>query len=134
MTTAALFAGFHRDAPTPALGRWRWALAGVVVGAAALVWVGLLVDPYVVHRLSTMAAVPAVAVVVGLVHLLRRGGPVGALAIGVWIAALLPVEVLYTGLSGEGYGPLVVAMVPTCAVLLVVGLRELRRPAPSVTP
>ncbi|HWO62155.1 MAG TPA: hypothetical protein VNO31_19225 [Umezawaea sp.] len=134
LTCTALLAGFHGDAPTPALGRWRWALAATVLGSAAVLGANVLLSPYVIVPLAAMAAVPAAAVVAGLVHLLRRGGGVGAIAIGVWLAALLPVELLYVFLSGANFGVLVAAMAATAAALLVVGLREIRRPAAAVTP
>jgi hypothetical protein len=136
LTTLALLAGFHRDAPLPALGRWRWALAGAVLGTVAVLGASVLLHSYSLYALASITVVPAATVVAGVVHLVRRGSPVGALALGTWTAALLPVELAYLAYStlGGGVGTLVAAMVVVTAALLVVGLRDLRRPAPAVTP
>jgi hypothetical protein len=137
LTTLALFAGFHRDAPTPALGRWRWALAATVLGTAAVHGASVLLvllHSYWLHALAPIAVVPAAAVVAGVVHLVRHGSAVRALALSGWTAALLPVELVHLPYTGLGIRVLVAATVAVGAALLVVGLRDLRRPAPAVTP
>jgi hypothetical protein len=136
LTTVALFAGFHRDVRTPPPGGWRWALAVAVPGAAAVMAVSMAVHPYAFYAVATIGIVPVAVVVAGVAHLVRRGGPVGALGLGVWIAAILPVEVVYVTDSGgeEIYAQLAAVMVVVAGALLVVGLRGLRRPARSITP
>ncbi|HEX6345406.1 hypothetical protein [Umezawaea sp.] len=124
LTTLALVTGFHRDVPTPALGRWRWALAGAAVVSGAA-----LVHPYSPYPVTTIAVVPAAVVGAGL---LRRRSPVAATALGVWIAALLPIELVYA--DHPGVAAVAAVMVAAATALLVVGLRGLRRPAPPVTP
>ena len=134
VTTAALLAGFHRDAPTPELKRWRWALAGSVLGAGALTAGNVLAYPYVLFALTSMLLVPVAVLVAGVVHLARRGGPVGALALGWWLVVLLPVELVYAAYSVPLVAELVAAMAVVGVALLVVGLRGLRRPATAITP
>jgi hypothetical protein len=127
LTTLALIAGFHRDAPAPASRRWRWALAGTVLGTAAAVGANALLHPYATPAPAVIAGV----VVAGVAHLLRRGSPVGALGLGWWIVALLPVELLYPAYPGRW---IAASMAAVGTALLVVGIRGLRRPPLPVTP
>jgi hypothetical protein len=126
LTTLALLAGFHRDAPAPVRTGWRWAPAAVAGGAVAATLVITPFGPYA-------ALVPAATVVTGLVHLARRGSAVGSLALAVWIAALLPVELLSPAYSDTGR-VLAVSMIVVGAALLAVGLRKFRRPSLTITP
>jgi hypothetical protein len=134
LTVLALFAGFHRDAPAPALNRWRWAMTATVLSTVAMMAVAVVVSSNALYSTVSMAAVPAAAVVAGLTHLIRRGTPTGAVGLGVWIATLLPIELAHLAYSGQAFGILATSMVAVGAALLVVGTRGLRRPTAPVTP
>jgi len=130
LATLALLAGFHRDATAPVRVRSRWALAAAVSGTAA---VTLVIHPIGLYATVFPALVPAAVVVTGLAHLARRGSAVGSLALAVWIAAMLPAELLSLTHSGLGR-VLTVAMTVVGTALLVAGTRGLRRPRLTVTP
>ncbi len=134
LTVLALCAGFHRDAPEPASGGWRWAVVAVVPGTAAVMALTTALHPYELVAVVSTGLVPAAAVVAGMAHLARRGSPVGALGLGVWLVTLLPVELAYLAYADPAVGVLAASMAVVGAALLVVGVRGIRRPAAPVTP
>ncbi|MEO6083206.1 MAG: hypothetical protein ABIQ18_08870 [Umezawaea sp.] len=143
MTAAALVLGFHRDAPAPNPWRWRWAMLGVAVAAGAFGAASANWEFFTTLRVTAGELLPLVVLVAGVVHLVRRGPTAPGLAIAVWLLALLPMELFslrvtlaYPQAPGLAAYLLVRAtgLVVIAATLLVVGLRELRRPARAVTP
>lgn len=143
MTAVALVAGYHRDAPGPDPWPWRWAMLGVAVafgvfGAASANW-----EPVTTLRVTAGELLPLVLLGAGVAHLARRGRTAPGLALGVWLLALLPMELFslrvtlaYPQTPGLTAYLLVraTALAVVAATLLVVGLRQLRRPALTVTP
>ena len=105
-----------------------------MLGAGALTAGNVFAYPYVLFALTSMVLVPVAVLVAGVVHLARRGGPVGALGLGWWLVVLLPIELVYAAYSVPLVAELVAAMAVVGVALLVVGLRGLRRPATAITP
>jgi len=140
ITVAALYAGFHADAPTPRARPWLWAMAaaigvglawGLVVGrVSAGTWVAALIgDPGMLSAWAVIVAGLGYPVLIG-----RRGlDPSGtvATALAVVAAAALPARVDAADLFDAAARPLLtaefVAMAATVVVLAVFGLRGVRR-------
>lgn len=115
ITTAALFVGFHRDAPAPAAAPWWWAAAGAVplgVGWAFLPLGGL---------------VPYAVIVAGVAVLVRRGSAVSALALSAWATVYTPIVQLPNAVETPPW-PVQAAGLTVISVLLVtIGLLDLRK-------
>jgi hypothetical protein len=109
VTAAALFAGFHREAPAPpAAPWWRAAALAVPIGVG---WAFLPIG----------GLIPFAVIVAGVVVLLRRGPAVWGLALAMWAAVHASTTHVETPLWQFQAAGLIVVTV----LLAVLGLRLL---------